>query len=248
MTSRRAQIGTSAATAAAMLATPFFPAGGLTRRVLASPIVGGLFATAACGGSRRWGPKRIGVALLGTSLATAVVEVIGVRTGRPFGRYRYTEALRPQVAAVPVIVPIAWAAMAVPARETAHAALGDRSSRATRVVVGAAALTAWDLFLDPQMVGEGYWRWLTAGRYRGIPLTNYAGWFATGLVVMALLEVTLPPLEPAPDLVAQYAAMGAMETVAFATFLRDGRVALIGAAAMLPVAAVGVARLVGQRR
>ena len=97
------------------------------------------------------------------------------------------------------------------------------------------------------MVGEGYWRWLTAGRYRGIPLTNFAGWFATGLVVMALLEVALPPIEPAPDLVAQYAAVGAMETVAFATFLRDGRVALIGGASMLPVAAVAVARLVGQR-
>jgi hypothetical protein len=36
----------------------------------------------------------------------------------------------------------------------------------------AAALTAWDLFLDPQMVGEGYWTWERRGRYRDIPLSN----------------------------------------------------------------------------
>ena len=35
------------------------------------------------------------------------------------------------------------------------------------VVLGAAALTAWDLFLDPQMTTEGYWRWARRGRYRG---------------------------------------------------------------------------------
>ena len=81
------------------------------------------------------------------------------RPGFPFGRYGYTGALRPQVAGVPAIVPLAWFAMALPAREAAHAALGPRSNPATRIVLGAAALTAWDLFLDPQMVGEGYWGW-----------------------------------------------------------------------------------------
>ena len=25
--------------------------------------------------------------------------------------------------------------------------------------IGAFALTSWDLFLDPQMVSAGYWRW-----------------------------------------------------------------------------------------
>ena len=60
-----------------------------------------------------------------------------------------------------------------PARRT----LGDAGSRCS---LGAAALTAWDLFLDPQMVGEGYWCG-RRGLYRGIPLTNFAGWFVTGV-------------------------------------------------------------------
>jgi putative membrane protein len=132
-------------------------------------------------------------------------------------------------------------------RETAHAALGERSNRISRVVAGAATLTAWDLFLDPQMVGEGYWRWDRLGAYRGIPLSNYIGWFATGIGVMTLLEVLLPPGEPSPDLVAHYGAMATMETAAFATFLDDRVVAVTGAIGMSPVAAVAVVRLVGQR-
>ncbi len=42
------------------------------------------------------------------------------------------------------------------------------------------------------MVGEGYWVWARRGIYRGIPLGNYLGWFATGLGVMAILERALP--------------------------------------------------------
>ena len=60
-------------------------------------------------------------------------------------------------------------------------------------MLGAVALTAWDLFLDPQMIAEGYWRWARRGGYRGIPLSNYAGWLVTGVGVMAVLEAVLPP-------------------------------------------------------
>ena len=133
-------------------------------------------------------------------------------TGFPFGRYAYTRALQPQVAHVPAIVPLAWFALGLPAREAAHAALGARSTPATRIALGSAALTAWDLFLDPQMVGEGYWEWAERGVYRGIPLSNYLGWFVTGLGVMALLEAALPPADDAGDadgaLVGEYAYMG----------------------------------------
>jgi putative membrane protein len=144
---------------------------------------------------------------------------------------------------VPVIVPAAWWAMALPAREVAHAALGSRSGRLGRITVGAAALTAWDLFLDPQMTAEGYWRWARRGRYRGIPLSNYAGWLVTGAAVMAVLDVVLAPAEADVALVAEYAAMAVMETVGFAAFFGDRLVAATGGAATLPLAAAAVARL-----
>jgi putative membrane protein len=104
-------------------------------------------------------------------------------------------------------------------------------------MLGAVALTAWDLFLDPQMVGEGYWGWARRGRYRGIPLTNFLGWLLTGIGVMTVLEVTLPADTRADEtLVAEYGVMAVMETVGFAAFFRDRLVAVTGGLAMLPIA------------
>ena len=118
--------------------------------------------------------------------------MLGTATGVPFGRYRYTGRLRAVVAGVPVVVPLAWWGMAVPAWEAASAALGGCSRPAGRIALGAVALTAWDLFLDPQMTAEDYWRWQQPGAYRGIPLSNYAGWLLTSAAVMAMLEPLLP--------------------------------------------------------
>lgn len=232
-----------------MIATPLATRGGRARRRLSSVVVTSLFTATLARSARRWGPRRAAAAAGAVAVTTAAVERIGTRTGVPFGRYHYTDALRPQVAGVPAIVPLAWFAMAVPARESASAALGNRSAPLARVALGSAALTAWDLFLDPQMVGEGYWRWRRRGAYRGIPATNFLGWFVTGLGVMALLEVLLPPDEEPPDpyLVGGYAYMGAMETVGFAAFFRDPLVALVGGAGMLPVAGQAVRRLLDWR-
>ena len=238
-------IGAVSATAtfAGMVATPLAPRAGRTRCVAAGVVVGGLAVTTFERIRARWGPSRAGASAGSVITLGWTVEAFALRCGRPFGRYAYTGRLRPVISGVPAIVPLAWFAMAAPAREVAHAALGQRSSRGRRVIGGAAALVAWDLFLDPQMVGEGYWRWARPGRYRGIPLTNFVGWFATAAVAMAILEVTAPPdREPEPGLVVEYASVAAMETLGFAAFFRDRTVAIVGGVAMLPIATAGVAR------
>lgn len=230
-------------TVAGMIATPLLPQGGRARRLLSTVVVVGSFVTTTANATRRWGGRRAGAAALATVVGTTAVERIGTATGVPFGRYSYTKALQPQVAHVPAIVPLAWLALGLPARETAHAALGNRSTPSARIAVGSAALTAWDLFLDPQMVGEGYWAWARRGIYRGIPLTNFLGWFVTGLGVMAVLEATLPPSDGADGpLVGEYAYTAVMETIGFARFFRDPAVAVVGGLGMLPLAAAAVAR------
>jgi len=238
--------GAGVVTIAGMIATPLLPQGGTARRVLSSVVVVGSFAATTANAVRRWGGRRTGTAAAVTAIGTTVVERVGTATGLPFGHYAYTRALQPQVAHVPAIVPLAWFALGLPARETAHAALGPRSSPATRIALGSAALTAWDLFLDPQMVGEGYWKWARHGAYRGIPLSNYLGWFVTGLAVMALLEAALPPADDAGDadaaLVGEYAYMATMETIGFARYFRDPVVAVVGGLGMLPIAVTAVAR------
>jgi uncharacterized membrane protein len=236
-----------AITVAGMIATPLLPQGGRARRVLSTVVVVGSFATTTANAGRRWGGPRTAAAATTTAVATTAVERIGTQTGLPFGRYAYTSTLQPQIVHVPAIVPLAWFAMGLPAREAAHAALGERSTPARRITLGAAALTAWDLFLDPQMVGEGYWVWARRGLYRGIPLGNFAGWFLTSLGVMAALESLLPPTtytDGSADadgaLVGEYAFMGVMETIGFARYFRDPVVAVVGGLGMLPIAGAAV--------
>ena len=233
----------AAATAAAMVAFPLARRGGGGRRTITHAVVGGLFTTTTTAAVRRWGWARAGAGAMAVTLATATVERVGTATGVPFGRYRYTGRLRAAVAGVPVIVPLAWWGMAVPAREAASAALGRRSRPVTRIALGSVALTAWDLFLDPQMTAEDYWRWRRPGAYRGIPLSNYAGWLVTGAAVMAMLEVVLPPRRADAVLVGEYAGMAVMETLGFAAFFRDRLVAIVGGAAMLPIAVLAATRM-----
>jgi uncharacterized membrane protein len=237
-----------ATTIAGMIATPLLPQGRRGRKILSSVVVGGMWATTTANAVRRWGAARACAASATTAVATGVVERVGTQTGLPFGRYAYTDALRPQVAHVPAIVPLAWFGMGLPAREAAHAALGNRSTPATRIVLGSAAMTAWDLFLDPQMVGEGYWAWARRGLYRGIPLSNFGGWFLTGLGIMALFEVILPVARTGPDrhdvrLVGQYGYMSVMQTLGFARYFRDPLVAVVGGLGMLPFAAAAATQL-----
>jgi putative membrane protein len=61
---------------------------------------------------------------------------------------------------------------------------------------GGALLAAWDLFLDPQMVAAGRWRWEVTGAHvpftPDIPLSNAFGWLLAGLVIVGLLNILLP--------------------------------------------------------
>ncbi len=239
----------AAVTVAAMVATPLAPVRGPLRRILSTVTVSGLFMSTLTRSITRWGRFPALTAAAAVAAGTAVVEHVGPRTGKPFGRYHYTEALQPQISGVPAIVPAAWFAMAVPAREVAHGALGARSTRLRRILLGSAALTAWDLFLDPQMTTEGYWEWDQPGRYRGIPFTNYLGWFVTAMAVMAVLELLMPPGSGRKGdrsgggdgyLVGQYTYMGVMETVGFAAFFKDRLVASAGGVTMLPIAVAAI--------
>ncbi len=126
------------------------------------------------------------------------VEAFGTGTGLLFGSYGYTDALGLSLLGVPLLIPLAWSMMAYPCLLAVQ--LLVRSKLAT-ALLGGYLFTTWDLFLDPQMVSEGYWVWRTAERtlpgIPGIPLENFAGWLVVATVMMALLA-QLPRVE-APD-------------------------------------------------
>lgn len=113
-------------------------------------------------------------------------EFVGSRTGLPFGAYHYTDRLRPQIGGVPVIIPLAWLMM-MPSSWAVGSLLAP-GHPVVQWAIAAAAFTAWDLFVDPQMVTQGYWVWDRPGVYVGIPLVNFLGWFAVAFVITAAFE------------------------------------------------------------
>lgn len=122
-------------------------------------------------------------------------EVLGVATGFPFGCYSYAvDRLGPQLFDVPLLIPAAWIGGVYPIWVVARLLVSNKAIRLPAIAVG---ITAWDLYLDPQMVVDGYWTWC-AGQsvppgMGTIPYTNFAGWLAVAAVIAVLLEFVLRP-------------------------------------------------------
>lgn len=136
-------------------------------------------------------------------------EFIGSAAGIPFGGYDYTEKLQPQLLGVPLLIPLAWLMMLPPAWAVAQRVTG-RVSGPAFVAVSALAFTAWDLYLDPQMVRWGLWAWDAPGAYFSIPLANFAGWLVVSALITALAR---PPALPQQPLIAIYVLVWIIEGV-----------------------------------
>ena len=154
--------------------------------VLAFAAASGFHAYAAFG--RSFVMKFLMIALL----ATLVVEILGVATGFPFGSYEYDpERLGISVLGVPLLIPFAWFMMLYPSWLIS---LDLFKSRYLAILSGALLMSTWDLYLDPQMVNEGYWVWFVDGlATKEIPLTNFFGWFLSTAVIFTLLSFALKP-------------------------------------------------------
>ncbi|ASW56051.1 carotenoid biosynthesis protein [Plantactinospora sp. KBS50] len=164
------------------------------------------------------GPRVAAALVLVTTGGGFAVEALGVATGFPFGRYGYSGALGPELAGVPLVIPLAWTWMAwpgwlasvrlgTPSGDNRAAAGENRADPASstrrlgragrRVLLAGIGLAAWDVFLDPQMVAEGYWTWYdrtpALPGLPGIPVGNYLGWLAVAVLLMALLDRTAGP-------------------------------------------------------
>ena len=171
-----------------------------------------------------WGTREtLRVALLVMPLAW-LVERVGSTTGIPFGPYTYTAALAPLLGGVPLIIPVAWLMMLPPAWAVAAAITGE--GRGLRfVLVSAAAFTAWDLFLDPQMVAWGYWVWHDPSGYFGIPWVNFLGWFVSAALITTVVRPRPLPVAP---LILIYTITWVLQSVGQAVFWNMPSPALCG--------------------
>lgn len=186
----------------AQIAYPLVPVGSARDGLTIATVL--LFAVASLAhAALTRGPATAGILLLVAGGLGFLAESVGVATGVPFGHYAYGDTLGPELAGVPLVIPLAWVMMAWPAF-----LVGIRLARGrwARVLVSAAALASWDLFLDPQMVDAGHWRWFDPSPalpwVPDVPLTNYAGWAVVATLLMALLHPSVPAVRSSLDPVA----------------------------------------------
>lgn len=188
-----------------------------------------------------WSTARVAAVFAVVAILTFGAEWLGSTTGIPFGDYAYTDGLQPQIAGVPLLIPFAWMMMlgpswAVAQRVTASLPAGFLRGAAFAGVSGA-AMAAWDLYLDPQMVAWGFWRWAEPVGYFGVPWVNFAGWF----IVAALVTAIVRPLPvAAPPLLVIYAVVWIFQAIGMAAFWGLGGPALFGFAAMGLLLALGI--------
>lgn len=225
-------------------------------------VLGALAALAHAAG--RIGTLRAIGLMAVASLITLGAELLGTATGLPFGEYRYSPLLGYRIGGlVPFPIPISWFYMLYACLAMVGRLLRPANSNGTKwgwSIIAALFLVAWDVSMDPAMVHTAHWSWGSGQQFRdaglpewvvafftrdafyGMPLSNWGGWFLTGLVVSRVMLAVVPPsvvatgISPSRLPIALYAANGIMPVV---LCFRDDLLwaGILGALAMsLPVA------------
>lgn len=179
----------------------------------------------------RWPAKAIARLAAVIVLLTWLVEWIGSNTGFPFGRYHYTALLQPQLLSVPILIPLAWLMMLVPAWGVAQLILASWKQSLKKTYpwlfasIAGLVFTSWDLYLDPQMVQRGLWLWDQVGWYFGIPLSNFAGWW---LVSAGITKILNPGELPQRPLLVIYSLTWAFQAIGLGLFWSQPGPAFVG--------------------
>ncbi|MDX2213012.1 MAG: carotenoid biosynthesis protein [Oculatellaceae cyanobacterium bins.114] len=151
--------------------------------------------------------RTLGLQGLLTFLVPAVAislssELMGTSIGFPFGDYSYLSGLGYKIAGlVPFTIPLSWFYLGLSSYLLARVILGGNDSgkggfsgllrQLGAIALGSLLLTSWDFVLDPAMsqTAMPFWYWHQPGAFFGMPYQNFAGWFGTGVVFMAVAAI-----------------------------------------------------------
>jgi putative membrane protein len=154
-------------------------------------------------GAQRYGWRAIGVFIVGGLVISNILENLSIATGFPFGDYHYTGSGK--IFEVPWYIGPAYLATGYLAWVVATVLLGDvrrNSPWVTTIgtpVIGAFAMTLWDLSLDPTASTiHQNWIWEDGGGFFGVPLGNFLGWTFTVYLFMQTFALYVRSRGPLP--------------------------------------------------
>jgi len=169
-------------------------------------------------GAWRYGWRAIGVFVAAGLVISNILENLSIQTGFPFGHYHYTGDGK--IFQVPWFIGPAYLATGYLAWIVATVLLDDVRrdspwlSTIGTPVIGAFAMTAWDLALDPatSTINQA-WIWENGGGYFGVPLVNFLGWTFTVYLFMQVFALYLRSRGPLPDEAPKRAPAGDLPAV-----------------------------------
>ncbi len=114
------------------------------------------------------------------------VELLGIRTGIPFGHYHYGSSLTPLLMEVPIIIGLNWWILAFGSTE-----LASRFSRNRFIqpLFASVIMTSFDLILEQVAPKLDFWHW----EHEAIPIQNFIGWFLVSLIFNSLIQKFYKP-------------------------------------------------------
>jgi bisanhydrobacterioruberin hydratase len=116
------------------------------------------------------------------------VEVLGVNTGFPFGRYAYGTVLGPKLWNTPMLIGVNWTIMTYCSFYMVQRWLPKQTPLLVFALVAAFAPTLIDVIIEPVAIRFGMWSWLDTGTP---PLQNYLGWYVTSFVLAVFFRLWL---------------------------------------------------------
>lgn len=107
------------------------------------------------------------------------IEWLGVYTGKIFGQYTYGNTLGFKLLDIPIIIGINWVIVVY--------ACGSLAQKLTapvfvKIIIGSSLMVVSDYFIEPFAMRYNLWQWKSTG----VPVHNYLGWAACGIMMQAL--------------------------------------------------------------
>jgi uncharacterized membrane protein len=128
----------------------------------------------------------------------SLFESISLRTGFPFGYYRFTDLMGPKLFDLPILLALAYLGMgylswvlAVVILDCQNEPLSGRKI-VLLPLAASVVMTAWDFSMDAVWADIDHaWVWRDGGSYFGVPPSNFFGWFLTVYIFYQLFALYL---------------------------------------------------------
>jgi uncharacterized membrane protein len=125
-------------------------------------------------------------------------ESVSLRTGFPFGHYRFTDLMGPKLFDLPILLALAYVGMgylswvlAVVILDCQNEPLSGRKI-VLLPLTASFVMTAWDFSMDAVWADIDHaWVWRDGGSYYGVPTSNFFGWFLTVYIFYQLFALYL---------------------------------------------------------